>query len=304
MDRLIVTAASKSYGMSLLALLGSLTLNWPDHPPVIVYDIGLDDDTLGRLKSIGIAVTPVPEFCSHWRKHFTWKIWCLNDAPACDILWMDAGLVVLKPLDEIFDALEERGYFLVPNGLFLDREASEAACKGCGIPADFRLGKPTLAASLMGFRKAGKTSGLIQEALSVALIEENIAATDIRHRHDQAIISLLTYKYFGKPVVSDEVIYCGWSSPTQAPNQKVWVHRRCLSVTDMVYFASHIGRPGAPYIPKPPVQKRNGVLRLLHLALAAFARGPTSNWDSILRVVNRCWVRRKPAKPYDGVRDW
>ena len=193
MHRLIVTAASKSYGMSLLALLGSLTLNWPDHPPLIVYDIGLDDDTLMRLRSASIKVATVPHFCPHWRKHFTWKIWCLNDAPARDILWLDAGLVVLKPVDEIFAALEERGYFLVPNGHLLDWEASEAACKGCGVTAEFRIGKPTLAGSLMAFRKTGKVLALLEEALAAALIEENIAATDVRHRHDQSIISLLAY---------------------------------------------------------------------------------------------------------------
>ena len=31
-DRLIITAASESYATALLALLGSLTLNWPGHP--------------------------------------------------------------------------------------------------------------------------------------------------------------------------------------------------------------------------------------------------------------------------------
>jgi hypothetical protein len=155
----------------------------------------------------------------------------------------------------------------------------------------------------MGFRKTGKALELLQEALSVALIEENIAATDVRHRHDQAIISLLTYKYFGHPVVMDGVIYCGWLSPTQAPDQKVWVHRRGLATTDMMYFASHIGRPGAPYIPKPPVPKSSGALSFLHRALAAFARGPESNGKGILSVVNRRWARTQPAKPYDGVRD-
>ena len=50
-NRMIITAASSTFGPSLLALLGSLNLNWPGHPPVRVYDIGLDEDTLGDLRS-------------------------------------------------------------------------------------------------------------------------------------------------------------------------------------------------------------------------------------------------------------
>ena len=85
-SRLIITAASGAYGPSLLALLGSLNLNWPNHPPVRVYDIGLNDGTLQVLAENQIEVIKVPPFCPHWRKHFTWKIWCLNNAPARDIL--------------------------------------------------------------------------------------------------------------------------------------------------------------------------------------------------------------------------
>jgi hypothetical protein len=113
-DRMIITAASENFAPSLLALLGSLNLNWPDHPSVRVYDIGLGDDTLRVLDDNAIEVVKVPAFCPHWRKHFTWKIWCWNDAPAREILWMDSGLVVLKPLDDVFYAIDNLGYFVVP----------------------------------------------------------------------------------------------------------------------------------------------------------------------------------------------
>lgn len=113
-DRMIITAASGAFGPSLLALLGSLNLNWPSHPRIRVYDIGLDDNTLRVLDANDVEVIKVPGFCAHWRKHFTWKIWCWNDAPASKILWMDAGLVVLKPLDSVFYAIDNMGYFVVP----------------------------------------------------------------------------------------------------------------------------------------------------------------------------------------------
>lgn len=290
--RLIITAASRAYGPSLLALIGSLNLNWPNHPPVRVYDIGLDDETRDVLGEHGIEVVKVPPFCRHWRQHFTWKIWCLNDAPAQNVLWMDAGLVVLKPPDEIFDALEHQGYFLVTNYQLLDWEASEAACEGCGVPPEFRLGKLTLPGTMMGFRKEGTVREVLKEALSVALAEKNIAATEPTHRHDQAIISLLMYKHFGRVVIADGRVYLGWESPNQVPGQKIWVHRRRLLAGDQAHFTAHISMSDGPYMP----------------ALPPSSKTPTRLKGVIKRIVlflPRRLGRKPPSKAaiYDGVRD-
>jgi hypothetical protein len=251
MNRLIITAASSEYGPSLLALLGSLNLHWPDHPPILVYDIGLDDSTLLKLSEHKISVKKVPAFCPHWRDHYTWKIWCLNDAPAQNILWMDAGLVVLQPLEEIFLAIETQGYFVVTNYELLDQEASEEACEGCGVPITFRMGKLSLAAGLMGFKKTGIALKVLQKALSVALVERFIISSSYTHRWEQAIISLLMYKYYHNIIYSDGIVYLGWLSPQQSPAQKVWAHRRSLRKQDSDYLIAHISEPGDSYPLKP-----------------------------------------------------
>lgn len=255
-SRMIITAASAAFGPSLLALLGSLNLNWPGHPDLRVYDIGLDDDTLRVLKDNDVEVIKVPEFCPHWRKHFTWKLWCWNDAPASKILWMDAGLVVLKPIDEVFDVIDEIGYFVVPTYHPLTENASEAACRGCGVDISFREGKVTLAGGLIGFKKKGQIQQVLEEALSIALIEEYIAASERMHRHDQAIISLLLYKRFRDVTMADGLEYLDWHSPNHVPGQKVWVHRRSILPQDQAYFASHIKLSGSPYMPKDPIGDR------------------------------------------------
>lgn len=254
-DRMIITAASENFAPSLLALLGSLNLNWPDHPPVRVYDIGLGDDTLRVLDDNGIEVVKVPAFCLHWRKHFTWKIWCWNDAPAREILWMDSGLAVLKPLDDVFYAIDNLGYFVVPTYHPLTENASENACRGCGVDAGFRNEKITLAATFIGFKKEGNILKILKEALSIALIEEYIASTEKMHRHDQAIISLLLYRELKNVLMSDGVVYCSCvplNQSHESPGQKVWVHRRAILPEDQTYFASHITAPGSSYMPKDP----------------------------------------------------
>lgn len=291
-DRMIITAASAAFGPSLLALLGSLNLNWPDHPRIRVYDIGLDDDTLRVLDANDIEVKKVPAFCPHWRKHFTWKIWCWHDAPAREVLWVDAGLVVLKPLDDVFDAIRNIGYFVAPTYHPLNENASEAACWGCGVANDFRKGKVTLAGGFIGFRKEGQILEVVEEALSVALQEEHIAATEKRHRHDQAIISLLLYERFGDVTMMDGSVYMGWLSPRQTPGQKVWVHRRSLLPEDQAHFSAHITVSGLPYTPKDPIADRT--LRTVWKKIF----GPP---ERFIRRLIRGQLREEGT--YDGMRD-
>lgn len=292
-DRIIITAASASFGPSLLALLGSLNLNWPDHPPVRVYDIGLDDDTREVLRRNRIRVVSVPPFCEHWRKHFTWKIWCWNDAPARRVLWIDSGVVILQPVDEAFDALDAIGYFAVPTYHMLKDNASENACEGCGVSPDFREGKITLAGTVIGFRKEGIVGDIVKEALKLALIEKNIASTEKMHRHDQALMSLLLYKHFQRVVMADGTVYCGWLSPLQVPGQKIWVHRREIEPKDQAHFAAHITASGQPHLPSPPA--RSGRFR--------------TQWRKIFGAPERFirqtlrGQRNTPEPPYNGIRD-
>lgn len=289
-DRLIISAASAAFGPALLAMLGSLNLNWTTHPPMRVYDLGMESGILEILEKNQIEVVKVPPFCPHWRKHFTWKIWCLNDAPAHQVLWIDAGLAVMEPLDEIFTAVNSLGYFVVPNYQLLDWEASEAACRGCLVDPAFRLSKPTLAGTLMGFLKSGKALQVLQEALAVALVEEHIQATHPRHRHDQAIISLLMYKHFGSVILADNQIYLGDKSPEQVPGQKIWLHRRGMLAQDLEFYRNFISHPGPTRPPLNPSKNRpkNPVVLGLRFVRSRY-------W--------RIRHRLEPPKIYDGVKN-
>jgi hypothetical protein len=297
-ERLILTAASQPYGPSLLALLGSLNLNWPDHPPVRVYDIGLTAETLEPLAEAGVEVVPVPAFVPHWRKHFTWKLWCWNEAPARDIFWLDAGSAVLQPMPEVLKALDAFGYFLVPTYHSLEENASLAACEGCGVPPEARNGRMTVAAGAAGFRKEGVVGAVLEEALEVAQTERFIAATEPLHRHDQALLSLLMYKHLGELVLADGLIYGGWKSPREVPGQKLWAHRRGMSAVDHAHFAAHLAGGGPPYMPSPP-QRPQPIRRTpkQHVGLALYKARER------LRGGPREEPRPGFTVPYDGIRD-
>jgi|GEM_PF-963112 len=291
-SRLIVTAASQPYFDSLLALLGSLRVNWPAHPPVLVYDLGLDAAALQILRELGQSVRVVEPFCPHWRRHFAWKIWCWNDAPAEEVLWIDAGIVVLAPLDEIFSHLKQVGYFVVPTYHLLSENASEAACEGCGVSSDFREGRWTFAGGFIGFRKHGRVLSILHEALEIAKVERFIASSDRAHRHDQMLVSLLLHRDMGQVCPGDGLIYAGWLGPNQVPGQRVWVHRRKIHPKDLEHLMAAAASGGPSFQPRAPLQP-SWVRR---------------SWKATFAAPER-WLRRlvrgqplRDRKPYDGVR--
>lgn len=297
-DKLIITGASASFGQSLLALLGSLTLNWPEHPPVLVYDLGMDGETLETLRQNHIEVRKVPPFVPHWRKHFTWKIWCWNNAPARDVFWLDAGVVALQPLDDVFWAIEKLGYFINPSYYLLSDTATDAACLGCKVDLEFRTNKMTFQGGVVGFRKEGIIDDILKEALEVACVEEYIKSTQPLGRHDQAILSLLMHKYIKNPLMFDTMVYAGWESPRQVWGQKLWVHRKNILSEDIEYFKAHISTPGLPYFPHilPKVSPDPMPVRILKVL-----RKPPKE---IVRKIAARLSKKEPERPiYDGVRD-
>lgn len=252
MKSAIITAASESYARQLLALLGSLESNWPSHPPVVVYDLGLSVSVLNSLETRKIEVRKVPAFCPHWRQHFTWKIWCWNNIDAETFLWVDAGAVVLSSLEEVFRHIKRTGYLVVPNYRLLAEEASEEACLSCGVEPSFREGKTTLAGGFIGFDKGNELiSTILKHALELALVEKNIKATDPKHRHDQALISLLIYKNIQSPLMLDGNIYLGGPSPILVPGQKVWACRTGMIESDLVNFSNYFLEPKDEHPPFP-----------------------------------------------------
>lgn len=302
-DRLIITGASAAFADSLLALLGSLNCNWPGHPPVRVYDIGLGPGTLDRLAGAGVDVVTVPEFCPHWRQHQTWKPWCWVDAPARHVLWLDAGVAVLAPLEHAFTAVERLGYLAIPNYHSLVDEASEAACRACGVTPDFRRGKPSIAAGVIGFSKRGPVLAALEECLAAALVEEHIAAAAPGHRHEQALIALLLHKHLGTLVLLDGTINGGWTGPAQVPGQRLWVHRRTMAPVDLDFFAGYLSAAGPAHRPLSAREARardarvHGRARLAYWRLREWLRTALRSPGPAVQARDKVWPDRPQPPP-------
>lgn len=272
----IITAASEKYSNSLFSLIGSLNCNWPDHPPIMVYDLGLDDITIEILREAGVEVRTIPEFCSHWRLHYTWKLWCFNHSEFDIIIWMDAGLCALQPLNEVIDIIKRQSYFCVPHYQFLDYEATEQACYACGVDPSFRFGKGTITTAFIGFRKDSLFGRMVEEAYHIGLNENNIKVYNSRQRPEQSIIAILTYKYFPNPELVDGIKFLGWKSPRMVSDQKVWQQRRQILKEDVIFFRKHLKGQAQRHMPKDPVRDINLVRRLYRKSvgnLKTFVKG-------------------------------
>jgi hypothetical protein len=249
-DDLIITAASESYTSQLLSFLGSLHCNWPDHPPVLVYDLGLAPATIQSIQAAGFHVRMIPPFAPHWRQHYTWKLWCLQDAPAKRVLWLDAGCCVLRPCPEILQIVSQQGYFGLPNHRPLELEASEAACEGCGVSPDFRKNKIVVTAAVFGFLRGTVGETAVNEAYQVGLTERFIRATRPEHRWEQAILSLQLYKLIHPLVLCDAATYFFEDLQARFTTHRIWAARRNMHMRDRRFFAASLEGPAKPHRPR------------------------------------------------------
>jgi hypothetical protein len=281
---LIITGASTSYAPLLLSLIGSAKVNWPGHPRLLVYDLGLDKETLNILDKAQIEVRPVPPFCDHWRRHFTWKIWCCHDAPTENYLWLDAGVCILRPFPEAFVCLEKLGYYCQVNGLTLNQSVCRALAdrySGCRFESMLSINA--------GIHGLNKQQGelLLSEAIEVCREEIYMKADHRLGRHDQDLLSILFYKYFSPLVFSDRQLYSEHTGPDRSLQQRVWHCRHGLQPTDMTYFVRSILAGGEPRIPLPSKPTADSWIKKIRISVAKL-RG------------------RYPVDPnaiYDGVRD-
>lgn len=276
-ERLIITAASSGYADALLALLGSLNCNWPGHPPVLVYDLGLPPPLLEKLQECGVLVRSVPVFCPHWREDFTWKPWCFLDAPADTYLWIDAGMCVLRPLWETFIGAEHLGYFAV--ALYnhpVAPSVPEPLIRNAKIEKGELDEMVSISSGLHALHKQGRGLALVEEAVQLALQHENMEATRPEHRHDQALMTILLNKYFGPLILADYHVYCHHypDGPGVESRQKVWVHRRKMTREDQEFFLRYVGRPGPRHLPRKRVERPPdpGLLMRARIAIAKLRR--------------------------------
>ena len=110
----VITSCSNKFFPSVVNLLGSIKVVYPNHPTIFVYDLGLWSVFRKELERIeNVKVIPMPAFCGHWRSCYTWKTYILAHPLAELNFYLDAGCQLLKPLDEDFSIIEKEDILLI-----------------------------------------------------------------------------------------------------------------------------------------------------------------------------------------------
>lgn len=259
MSAVLASAADARYGYQLLNMVGSVKANSDLFDAIVAYDLGLTPTQRRLLRSIsGVDVRPVPPFVPHWAACWSWKPWLWANTEADVLLYLDAGLTVLRALDEPLEQIRTRGYFVVGTGLQNAVQTPTDYFSLYGLPDDFGATE-ILGANIVGFRPGGPffdqvvraTLGDVILGRNLGWSADEVAARNVginhldevviraapRFRHDQTLFNIHVYSSIRDPVVNDVTKYGGSRSPDEHPEQLVWAHRR---------------RAGFPYLTQAP----------------------------------------------------
>jgi hypothetical protein len=248
MSTVLASAADERYGYHLLNLIGSVKANSDLFDRIVVYDLGLSARQRRLVHGIrDIEVRTVPPFVPHWAQCFTWKPWVWTHLEALELVWLDAGITVLRSLAEPLEQIRERGYFVVSQGQ-ANREI---------MPSDYyelygftqeMAAREYVAAGIIGFDKEGdfyrrvilptyedvlrgRNLGFSQdeaERLNFGLNkQETVIIRDCRvFRWDQTLLNAHLFTALADPWVNELPKYGGHLSARDHPDQLIWSHRR------------------------------------------------------------------------------
>jgi hypothetical protein len=232
----------------LLNLLGSIQRRSNIFDRVIAYDLGLSALQRRLLDGVkGVEVRTVPPFVDHWRQGRTWKTWIWTHVDADAVVWLDAGITVLRPMDEFLRQIDERGYFVVSQGVpnrdcipsdyydiyglshtFDDEPTIAAGILGFSTHSEFfdRVITPSYEDALLG-RSLGFSADEVQKLNKGLDRMQDVVVRDCRlFRHEQTLLGIHFYSSVADPHVNDVYEFGGWQSPKDHPRQVIWGHRR------------------------------------------------------------------------------
>ena len=238
MSKIVVTAANSPYFMSLLTLISSIHLHsYELVNKIIVYNLGLHEEEITRLKNIKkVSIVEFPSNLqqSHQKflepKQHVYKLHCVKNAEeyGASILWLDAGVMALKPLDIIFDVIEKEDIFLVGD-THLNKNFTHKKCIEIMNASEQELSDTQLSSGILGYKVGGSFQNLINDSYKYSLVEGCVDGDESNHRHDQSVYSILASRYNAKK--QDIDIYGYWTdsrrnlNTARENNAVIFVHR-------------------------------------------------------------------------------
>jgi hypothetical protein len=240
----LVTAADAKYAPFLFNALSSIHVNFPDHPVVYVFDLGLSVAQRCELNSVPwVRLKAINKFVPHWKIGWSWKPYILTKVDKQFVLYFDAANIVLyRSIALWFLAIKRHGFFGIANGqLMQDITPSDYWAMFALDPIACEA-RPTFGAGLFGFDVAGPAGDAIRKCLSLTNDGWNLGRSDgeqnplygkfplracVCFRADQTLLNLAMVEYIGPGIlIRDQMRYCGLGGPYDHVNQYLWYARR------------------------------------------------------------------------------
>lgn len=252
-DSALVTAADTKYAPFLFNALSSIHANFPDHPLVYVFDLGLSRAQRCELESVPwVRLRAIDRFVSHWKAGWSWKPYILTQVDERFVLYFDAANIVLyRSISLWFLAIKRHGFFGIANGQRMQDVTPSDYWSMFGLNPDACAARPTFGAGLFGFDRTGLAGAAVSKCLALTIAgwnlgrsanEQNplyseVALRDcVCFRADQTLFNLAMIEQMGPDIlIRDEVRYCGRGGSRDHVNQYLWYSRRNKS--SMLYFA-------------------------------------------------------------------
>lgn len=237
-NRVVITAANSPYFDSLKTLVDGIhEHNFDLIDKIVVYDLGLTEyeiNNLNNLQKVEIKkfeISPLPFEDYLKPKGHAYKLFCLWQEQnfAKNILWLDAGVMPLRSIKEIFDIIEKEDIFLVGD-IHLNKNFTKKSCVDIMNASEKELEDNQLSSGILGYKAKGNYQKLIDEAYEYSKIEGCVVGDEENHRHDQSVYSILASRYNCKKYDID--IYGYWTNHERTlktaieKNAMIFVHRR------------------------------------------------------------------------------
>lgn len=242
LDRAIITSASNKFFPSLINLISSIKLVYPDHPPLFVYDLGLLSVFSKELELIdGVKLIKMPEFCNHWRSCYTWKTYIFAHPIARLNFYLDAGCQVLKPLEEEFSIIEKENILLIDQAQYFESIVPKSYKSIFDLDDSFDH-LTTIHAGIIGFKNTPQVVDIFKRIYDAACAglslgfspkdkwrnkgkDKSMFTRDcLIFRHDMTLLNIFFRKYLNNElVIRPLAIYHGENN--FVPEQHIWQMR-------------------------------------------------------------------------------
>jgi hypothetical protein len=253
----IVTACDAKHAPFLFNALASCRDKFPDHPHVVVYDLGLTALQKHELRGIdGVGVHEVPHFVPHWRLNWSWKLQAMTAPNGRYVLYLDLpNFVVMRSLAAWFVSIARCGYLLVANGQVLGDVTPQDYWQMHGLDGKEMQAQPTFGAGLVGFDRNAAAYGAIGRAYQRVIEGLNLGRSSdeksgnyqpniIRNckcfRADQTLLNLAFRETFGASLqIRRAAPYTGSGGPVDHRKQYLWYARRQRSSLGYLFTRSN-----------------------------------------------------------------